>query len=189
LIGPGKGVEHGIDAIARMRAFSAAPYYIVAGQTHPKVFLAEGDRYRSMLEERATVLRVQDRVVFDSSYREWDSLRELVRSADAVLLPYDSRDQVSSGVLVEALASAKPVVATRFPHAAELLGAGAGLLVDHGDVAAMSDALHDVLFRPDVAARLSAAAREIANRSLLWPTVGQAYRAVVTAAMRPGIAA
>ena len=49
-------------------------------------------------------------------------LARLVQSADVVLLPYDSTEQVTSGVLIEAVAAGKPVVATQFPHASELLG-------------------------------------------------------------------
>lgn len=178
LLSRGKGVEHGIAALARLGSISPPPWYIVAGQTHPKVRAAEGERYRRQLRADARRLGVGGRVRFDSTYRDWDSLRGLVRSVDAVLLPYDSRDQVSSGVLVEALASGKPVVATRFPHAEELLGAGAGLLVDHGDVEAMADALSRVLTEPGLAEGLSAAARHGA-RPLLWPAVGTSYRDLI----------
>ena len=49
----------------------------------------------------------------------------------------------------------KPVIATRFPHAVELLGDGAGLLVPQKDPAAMADALRTLLTRPDVAAGMT----------------------------------
>jgi polysaccharide biosynthesis protein PslF len=52
-------------------------------------------------------------------------------------------------VLVEALAARKPVVATEFPHAVELLADGAGLLVPHGDPGAITAALRRVLTEPD----------------------------------------
>jgi glycosyltransferase involved in cell wall biosynthesis len=102
-------------------------------------------------------------------------LTELVASADVVLLPYDSTDQVTSGVLIEAVAAGKPVVATRFPHAVELLSGGAGLLVAHQDPAAIAAALRTVLTRRDVAARMSAAA-EAAAPGLRWSAVAEQYR-------------
>ena len=133
LLSPGKGIEHGIRAVARVIHHSRrAASYIVAGQTHPKVRAAEGERYREALQAQSRSLGIAGRVRFDGSYRDWESLRALVRSVDVVLLPYESRDQASSGVLVEALASAKPVVATRFPHAEEVLAGGAGILVGQG---------------------------------------------------------
>lgn len=182
LVGPGKGIEHGIAALSRLsrlrRPDGPEPVYVVAGRTHPKVRAAEGERYREALVSQARSLDVVHRVRFDDAYRDWASLHALVRGAHAVLLPYESRDQVSSGVLVEAVASGKPVVATRFPHAVELLSGGAGILVDHGDVDAIAAALDRVLHEPGVADRMSAAARRAA-RPLLWPQVGASYRTLI----------
>jgi glycosyltransferase involved in cell wall biosynthesis len=177
LLGPGKGIEHAIAAVARLSDHAPALTYVVAGATHPKVLAVEGERYRRALQRECAELGVENRVTFDDGYRDWESLRALVRSADVVLLPYDSRDQESSGVLVEALASGKPVVATKFPHAVELLSAGAGLLVDQGDVAAMSNALERILYEPGVAESTSECARREAT-AFLWPTIGAAYRAL-----------
>jgi glycosyltransferase involved in cell wall biosynthesis len=82
-----------------------------------------------------------------------------VRSATLVLLPYDSRDQVTSGVLVEALAAGRPVVATAFPHAVELAATGAVRVVPHGADDELAGAIHAVLCDPGAHARMSAAAR------------------------------
>ncbi|MDZ7676102.1 MAG: glycosyltransferase [Acidimicrobiales bacterium] len=188
LLGRGKGIEHGIRAVAHLADRGLDVTYVVAGATHPKVRERDGDRYRDGLIELAADLGVADRVQFDDAYRDWDSLRDLVRGVDAVLLPYDSRDQVTSGVLVDALASAKPLVSTRFPHAVEALGGGSGLLVGHEDDEAMADALEQVLLDPGTARRLSSAAFEAAQ-PLLWPSVGDAYRAVLGSVARARIVA
>ena len=60
-------------------------------------------------------------MTFDDAYRDLAALTRLIGSADLVVLPYDSDDQVTSGVLVDAVAAGRPVVATAFPHAVELL--------------------------------------------------------------------
>jgi polysaccharide biosynthesis protein PslF len=98
------------------------------------------------------------------------TLDRLTRRADIVLLPYDSREQVTSGVLVEAVAAGKPVVATAFPHAVELLSSGAGLVVEQRDGAALGEALYRVLTEPGQAQRMRAEATRIAP-SLRWPAV------------------
>jgi glycosyltransferase involved in cell wall biosynthesis len=175
LIGPGKGVEHGIDALARVRAHGIDANYVVAGRTHPKVRLAHGESYRESLRARARHLGVESHVILDDSYRDWVSLRTLIRSVDVVLLPYDSREQVTSGVLVEGLASGKPIVATRFPHAVELLGDGTGVVVRHGDTRAMAMSLSSVLGDAHLAAELSRRATSAAA-PLLWSSVGESYR-------------
>ena len=46
-----------------------------------------------------------DSVCFDAGYRDVSSLTALIQSAAVVVLPYDSTDQVTSGVLVDAIAS------------------------------------------------------------------------------------
>jgi glycosyltransferase involved in cell wall biosynthesis len=174
LLRPGKGIERAIAAFARIGDRSPAPVYVVAGQTHPKYLAADGESYRDQLRADAERLGVADRIRFEPDYQDQESLQALARTADVVLLPYDSRDQVSSGVLVEALAAGKPVVATRFPHAVELLSGGAGLLVDHDDVDAMAQALGRVLYEPGLAAKLSSAARREAE-DLMWQAVGDRY--------------
>jgi glycosyltransferase involved in cell wall biosynthesis len=179
LLGPGKGIEYGIAAVARLQDRAPAPTYIIAGQTHPKVLAAEGESYRRKLQQQCRDLGVATRVHFDDGYRGWAALRALVRAADVVLLPYDSLDQESSGVLVEALASGKAVVATRFPHAMELLSRGAGLLVAQGDVDAMSGALERVLYEPGLAETMEECARREAT-ALLWPTIGATYRSLIS---------
>ena len=68
-------------------------------------------------------------------------------------LPYDSREQVTSGVLVEAVAAGKPVVATAFPHAVELLAGGPGIArAAPRPGGAIGDALHRILTDPGSAA-------------------------------------
>ena len=67
-----------------------------------------GESYRQMLMERAADTSVGDSVSFDDAYRDLPSLTDLIRSADLVVLPYDSTDQVTSGVLVDAVAAGRP---------------------------------------------------------------------------------
>ena len=178
LVGPGKGLEHGVAAMARLGDLTPTPRYLIAGETHPKVRAAQGERYREMLQRSAIELGIAERVVFDGTYRAVSSLAALIGRADIVLLPYDSPDQVTSGVLVEALAAGKPVVATRFPHAVEALASGAGLLVRHGDAQAMADALRRILTRPDLADAMRREAVRV-GAGLRWPVVADRYLEVI----------
>jgi polysaccharide biosynthesis protein PslF len=174
LLGPGKGIERGIHAVAVLRRLSIDVRYVVAGETHPKVRAREGERYRGRLQQLAERLGVADLVTFDGGYRTWSELRALVRSATLVLLPYDSRDQVTSGVLVEALAAGKPVVATAFPHAIELSRTGAVVVVSHDHADRFATAVLGVLTDPGrMSAMRTAARREGANYA--WPNVGRRF--------------
>jgi glycosyltransferase involved in cell wall biosynthesis len=173
LLGPGKGIEHAIDSIALLREHGLEIDYQVAGQTHPRVLARDGEAYRRALQARARARGVADLVHFDGRFLPGAALSQLIGAADIVLLPYDSLEQVTSGVLIEAVTAGKPVVSTCFPHAVELLGAG--LLVERQDPAGIAQALRRVLTEPGLSARMSSYSVEEAPR-LLWPAVAHSYR-------------
>jgi glycosyltransferase involved in cell wall biosynthesis len=174
LLGPGKGIERVIEAMGSLDDLPGRPQYLVAGRTHPKVLAADGEAYRDARMEQARRTGVADSVSFDTGYRNVSMLTALVQSAAVVVLPYDSTDQVTSGVLVDAIASGRPVVATAFPHAVELLSSGAGIVVGHDDPDAMTSALRRVLTQPRLAGDMAAEARRLAPE-MAWPVVASAY--------------
>lgn len=188
LLGPGKGIERVIDAMASLRDLAQQPRYLVAGRTHPKVLALHGDRYRESLVAQAKRLGVEDSVSFDAAYRTPAALTALMQTASVVVLPYDSKEQVTSGVLVDSIASGRPIVATAFPHAVELLGNGAGTLVAHDDPDALVRALRRLLTDPRVAGTMASEARELAP-SMAWPVVAGSYirvaQRLVAARMAP----
>jgi glycosyltransferase involved in cell wall biosynthesis len=94
-------------------------------------------------------------------------------------LPYDSTDQVTSGVLVDAVAAGRPVVSTAFPHAVELLSSGAGVVVPQRDPVALANAIRSVLTDPERAASMAAEARRLAPE-LSWTAVAGRYEQIAT---------
>jgi len=191
LLGPGKGIEWTLRALARLQDLDPAPTYTVAGRTHPKVIELHGEAYRSSLHKLGAHLGVAHAVDYQSAYLDDAALGALIRSADVVVLPYDSREQVTSGVLIEAVAAVVPVVATPFPHAVELLTDGPGLLVPHQNPAALAKAIRRIVTDPGLAAGLAGRTRPIAA-DLRWPAVADRYRALaerLIAARSPAVSA
>ena len=174
LLGPGKGIERVIDALPSLRDLIARPHYLVVGDTHPRVLERDGEAYRNGLIARAERLGVADMVTFRAGHLDVASLAALAARADVVLLPYDSREQVTSGVLIEAVTACRPVIATAFAHAVELLASGAGLLVEHDDPAGMSAAIRQVLCEPEQAAAMVRHAARLAP-DLAWGAVAARY--------------
>jgi glycosyltransferase involved in cell wall biosynthesis len=174
LIGPGKGLESAIRAFEDLVDLEPAPRYLIAGATHPHVRESAGESYRRSLVALARDLGLEHIVEFDDRYLDGITLARLVRSADVVVLPYSSTEQVTSGVLTEAIAASKPVVATRFPHAVELLTGGAGLTTPHGDVAALAAAIRFVLTDHNVRTRMGRQARHVAD-GWFWPIIGRRF--------------
>lgn len=174
LLRPGKGVERVIEAMASLKDLPGRPKYLFAGPTHPSVLAADGEAYREALVEQARRGGVADSVSLDGRYWHASMLTALAQSAAVIVLPYDSTDQVTSGVLADAVACGRPVVATAFPHAVELLRSGAGIVVDHDDSDALAAALRAILTQPRVAGSMAAEARRLAPE-MAWPVVASAY--------------
>lgn len=179
LIGPGKMLETAIEAFAHLTDLDPLPRYLIAGATHPRVKEQSGEDYREQLIARVEALGLQDVVEFDDRYLDREQLTRQVRAADLVVLPYGSREQVTSGVLVEALAAGKPVVATAFPHSVEALDSGAGIAVPHASPEAFADALRTVVGDPATIARMAGEARRV-SADWSWPTIGRRYDDLIT---------
>jgi glycosyltransferase involved in cell wall biosynthesis len=145
LLSPETGLDRGIRAfaLARMRGLDAE--YVIAGPTHPIHRAEHGERHRDALAGLSRALGVEASVHFFDCYLPEDDIAALLASADLVLLPYETREDETSEVLVEAVGAGVPVVATAFPQAVELLVDGAGRSVPHDDLAGMAHAIEDVL--------------------------------------------
>ena len=174
LIGPGKGIEWAIDALAELKGEIPMPEYVIAGQTHPHVKLRNGESYRESLVSRIDEHGLSDCVTFIDHYLSDDELDDLITSADIVLLPYDSLEQVTSGVLMEALVAGVPIIATNFPHAREVLSDHGGILVKQKDPLAIALGIRAILS----SSNRSNAMRQRLHRkgqSFLWPAIGKKY--------------
>ena len=178
LLGPGKGIEHVIDALALLKDMDPQPRYTIAGVTHPKVLAYHGDTYRDSLKQLVINHELSDTVTFDDTYRTVPELISLVADSTVVILPYDSKDQITSGVLVDALVAGTPVIATRFPHASELLCDGAGILVNHGDAQQFANAIRLALSNDEALALMNEKVQEIAMTHS-WDSVASEYAALV----------
>ncbi|RAV17258.1 glycosyl transferase family 1 [Mycolicibacterium sp. GF69] len=170
----GDGIERVIDVMASLQNVPGRPRYLVAGPTHPRAMAVNGDSYREDLIEQARRCGVADSVSFDPGSYDGSMLATLLQQCSVVVLPYDSAEQVTSGVLVESIAHGRPVIATDFPHATELLNGGAGAVVDHDDSAGLATALRRVVTQPRLAGSMAAEARRLAPE-MAWPTVAKAY--------------
>ena len=188
LISPGKGIEWVIRAMEQLRDITPAPIYIVAGRTHPKVLEYEGESYRNSLQSLIGDLSLENSVKLWPEYLSSDALDNLVASSSIVVLPYDNSEQVTSGVLVEAVSAGRPIIATRFPHAVELLEGEVGALVPYRDPIAMSEAIRRILVDPRVAAEMSHRTSVIA-RAIQWPVVARQYMQLASSLMYSRVSA
>jgi glycosyltransferase involved in cell wall biosynthesis len=124
-----------------------------------------------------SALGVDDMVEFLDRYLDDDDLYQVVAGADVVVTPYESIQQVTSGVLADALAAGRPVVATAYPHAIEMLGAGAGLVVEQ-DPSAMAAGIRSLLTDDDLY-RHAVEMAAVTSSEIAWESGAQRYADLV----------
>ncbi|HEY8492123.1 MAG TPA: glycosyltransferase family 4 protein [Dehalococcoidia bacterium] len=174
LIGPGKGIELALDAMAEAAPRCPDLLYLVVGATHPDIARASGESYRQGLEERVRRLGLDGHVRFVNRYLDEEELLGYLAACDIYITPYQEPQQITSGTLTYAVAMGKAVISTPYAYAEERLGGGAGWLVPFGDAAALARALVALARNPELRAGLGRRARERA-RGFAWPEVGARY--------------
>ncbi len=174
LLGPGKGIEHAIEALPGIVKRHPNVVYLVLGATHPHLVAREGESYRLGLERLAEDLGVKDHVIFYNRFVSLDDLKEFIGAADIYLTPYLNEAQITSGTLAYVFGAGKAVVSTPYWHAQELLAEGRGVLVPFRDPNAIAEGVCSYLDDP---ARLLATRRGAyaLGRDMIWPSVAQRF--------------
>jgi glycosyltransferase involved in cell wall biosynthesis len=179
LLGPGKGYEHVIEAMPRVRRDRPDALYVILGATHPNIIRAEGEAYRDRLRRAVNDLGLRDHVLFVDRFVGQEELGRWLQAADVVATPYPNLDQIVSGTLSYALAAGRPIVSTPFAYASEVLSDGRGVMVEPCSVEALAEALAEALggLLADEARRREIGRRAYAfSRGMIWREVGAAYR-------------
>lgn len=150
-----KGIEIAIRAVRVARASGMPVELLIAGQ---------GDD-RARLEDLVETQRLKDAVRFLGFVSESEK-QQLLQKAWAAVCPSAKEGWGISNV--EAAACGTPAIASNSPGLRESVKDGiTGMLVPHGDVAALADAMMRVARDPALVARLGAGARQFAE-TLSW---------------------
>ena len=143
----------GVEDLLAVAAHLPAARFLVAGEE-----IARERGYRDELERHALRVGLGGRVRF-LGFR--DDVVEILRLSDVVLLP--SRSEGLPLALIEAAACGKPAVAYDIPGVDEVVRDGeTGRLVPCGDIAALTQAVAELLAETGQRERLGEAARRTA---------------------------
>lgn len=174
LMGPGKGIEHAIEALPEIVRQHPKTVYLILGATHPHLVKHEGERYRLSLERLAEDLGVKENVIFHNRFVSLEDLKEFIGAADVYLTPYLHEAQITSGTLAYVFGAGKAVVSTPYWHAQELLADGRGVLVPFHDSKAIADGVSDLLSDPKRMKRMQNDAYAL-GREMIWSVTGERY--------------
>ncbi|MGI5921682.1 MAG: glycosyltransferase family 4 protein [Syntrophomonadaceae bacterium] len=174
LIGPGKGLELGIEAIAALAPDFPDICYLILGETHPMLKHSEGESYRQMLETMVADLHLEENVKFVNKYLSNDELGQYLYMTDIYLSPYPNRDQAVSGTMAFAIGCGRAIVSTSYAYALEVLREGRGLLASRPDPQELAGLIKEILQDPRLKQRLQERAYEL-GKTWSWPSVGRQY--------------
>ncbi len=174
LIGPGKGIEHAIEALPEIVRRHPNVVYLILGATHPHLLANEGERYRLGLNRLAEKCGVKEHVIFYNRFVSLEDLKEFIGATDIYLTPYLNEAQVTSGTLAYVFGAGKAVVSTPYWHAQELLADGRGALVPFHDPPAIAESVSDLLDDEPRMERIRHGAYAM-GREMIWPAVAQRY--------------
>jgi hypothetical protein len=174
LLGPGKGIETMLEALAMVARRHPNVAYMILGATHPAVRRESGESYRLGLERRAVDLGIANNVFFHNHYVTLPVLVDFLKAADLYVTPYRSKEQIVSGTLAFAVACGKAVVSTPYWYAQELLGDGRGRLVDFDDPEGMATGINGLLDDDALRVDLQKKAYKFGRR-MIWSAVAGEY--------------
>ncbi|MDZ4401791.1 glycosyltransferase family 4 protein [Prosthecobacter sp.] len=174
LLGPGKGIEHVIEALPEIVRQHPNVVYLILGATHPQLVAREGERYRLSLERLAEERGVKEHVIFYNRFVSQEDLKEFIGATDIYLTPYLNEAQITSGTLAYVFGAGKAVVSTPYWHAQELLADGRGVLVPFRDPTAITAGVCGLLDDPPRKEKIRHDAYAM-GREMIWPAVAQRY--------------
>jgi len=145
LLGSGKSIETTIDALPEIVKKNPDVLFLIIGKTHPSIKKQEGEKYRNMLEDKVVKLKLQNHVQFINSFLPTADLLEYLQLTDIYLFTSKDPNQAVSGTFSYAISCGCPIISTPIPHAKEVLGNDAGIIVDFGDSDQLAIAVNKLL--------------------------------------------
>ncbi|MFT9077071.1 MAG: glycosyltransferase family 4 protein [Ethanoligenens sp.] len=175
LLSPGKGLEYGIEAIAKVVQTHKDVLYLILGQTHPAVQKQSGETYRESLEDQVKQLHLCDNVRFVNRYLTKDEIIRYLQLSDVYMTPYLGKEQAVSGTLAYAVGYGRVIVSTPYQYAKEMLADGRGLLAEFGNVDSLAKQITYVLEHPEEKRKMEQRTLRFGTQ-MLWPNVAEQYR-------------
>jgi glycosyltransferase involved in cell wall biosynthesis len=179
LLSPGKGIEYGLRAVAKVSRKHPEILYFVLGRTHPIVQKRYGEKYREKLENIVAGCHCENNVRFVNKYLSKEDIVRYLQASDMYLTPYLGKDQAVSGTLAYAIGYGRVIISTPYMYAKSMLADGRGLLGNFRDAASLAACITRVIEHPDEKERMEKQTL-LLGREMRWSRVAEKYDALFT---------
>ncbi len=175
LLGPGKGLEYGVEAIAKVAKSHKDVLYLILGQTHPAIKKESGETYRKSLEKMISELGIENNVMFVNKYLTQEEIIRYLNLSDIYMTPYLGKDQAVSGTLAYAVGYGRVIVSTPYSYAKEMLSDGKGMLAEFRDSQSIASCIEYVLDHPEEKEQMERKTSET-GKTMMWDHVAEQYK-------------
>lgn len=179
LMNPDKGIESVIEALPSV--IDANPnkeiVYMVVGEPHPALDEKVRLRYKGKLDDLIKKLGLAKNVVFVQRYLSNKEMIAYFLATDICAVTNTNPNQISSGVLSQAIGCGKSIIATEFTHATEVLSHGRGMLVKFGCPEDLTEKINLLISDNELRKAMSRQVYEYAQ-SITWDRIARSYLAV-----------
>jgi len=155
LLSSGKSIETTLNALPKIIEQHQNVLFLIIGKTHPSVVKKDGEKYRNSLQEKVEKLQLQNYVKFINEYLPLPILLEYLQLTDIYLFTSNDPHQAVSGTFSYAISCGCPIISTPIPHAREVLGNDAGIIIDFENANQLSDAVNKLLDSDDLRENMS----------------------------------
>lgn len=145
LISEGKNIETTLQALPSVVDEFPEVTFLIIGKTHPNVVKNNGEQYREFLVSEVARLGLNNHVRWVNEYLPLNELLEYLQLSDVYLFTSKDPNQAVSGTFSYAVSCGCPIISTPIPHAIEVLGDDAGVIVDFENPTQLSEALFTLL--------------------------------------------
>lgn len=178
-VGPGMGAERVVRSLQQLNDLDPLPRYRLIGVTDPVWSRRNASDYRADLAAEAERLGVAKQVDFVPMLHSTERLTAEIEDSDLLVVAYDETDRASSRILIEAVSTGRPVVATAFPGAIEMLASGAGTTVAHESDEDMANAIRHYLTDDSEYCRAARVAAAL-SPGLAWEETARRFATLIT---------
>lgn len=173
-IGPGKGLDIGLKALAKVVDKHSDVLYLIAGNTHPMLLRSEGECYRNSILQLVEELNLENHVLFVNRFLDIDEIGDYLYMTDIYLSPYPNMEQAVSGPLSFAVGCGRAIISTPYEYAREILAQGRGLIAREATPEALAEQMNLILGNPAVQVELEKRVAEY-GQSFSWESVAGIY--------------
>ena len=145
LLSAGKSIETTLNALPAVVKTNPNIVFLVIGKTHPSIVKREGEKYRTMLEDKVVELQLQQHVRFINYFLPLPDLLEYLQLTDIYLFTSKDPNQAVSGTFSYAISCGCPIISTPIPHAREILRNDAGIIFDFENSQQLTGAITSLL--------------------------------------------